>query len=475
MPLSFKYFLNSEDLNSVKIPLKEGFNPIICHLFDDYYDERSTKYLWNQHFSGDYDVNNGVPQGDLLSPIISVIYMSAMLRQLFPFDENWDTQCLSYINDFVLLTASPSLATNVDRLEDDFIRLSRAFNVLGIMVETSKTELMHFTAKWPQNGPGRQPLHFECIHSLLPVIKLHPMRHNMPMYIITPSKEWCYLGFYFDQFLSFSSHIRRYASKALVTANNLKILGHSLGGVDPVLRRHVYQAVVWSVLSYGLPLWYRMDGKGCKAHLKLLNKNKMLCYDGLAALFTPCPFHDWSISLEYHRFGRKQTICYTMLFSAPLAYPQVISSIAWQLHLSCRLQNHRYGQRPPQDNIWLLKEAVQQHPPLALLDPLTQIGNRLLDCTTWVRITIPVAPSQVSKVFEQWPGGWMQQCHTNAADKIIVGSDGSYKIKGQGASAFVVKHNGVIIHSASQLVLAHSSYDAEMHMANQASNISCTT
>ena len=71
----------------VKILMKEGFHPTICRLFQTYYDGRSTKYLWNQHFSSDYDVNNGVPQGDLLSPIISVIYMSAMLRQLFPFEE----------------------------------------------------------------------------------------------------------------------------------------------------------------------------------------------------------------------------------------------------------------------------------------------------------------------------------------------------------------------------------------------------
>ena len=158
----------------VKILSKVGFNPVICRLFDNYYDGRSTKYLWNQHFLGNYNVNNGVPQGDPLSPIISIIYMSAMLQQLFPFEGHRDTQCLSYINDFMLLTASPSLETNVDQLEDSFILLSHAFNMLGIMVETSKTELMHFAAKQKQNGPGRRPLCFETIHSLLPSIELHP-------------------------------------------------------------------------------------------------------------------------------------------------------------------------------------------------------------------------------------------------------------------------------------------------------------
>ena len=184
----------------VQILAKEGFNPLICRLFNNYSDRRSMKYLWNQHFSRDYDVNNGVPQGDPLSPVISVLYMSAMLWQLFPFHEQQDTQCLSYIDDFVLLTSSPRLETNVDWLENDFIRLSRAFNALGITIETSKTELMHFAAKQTRHGPGWRPLCFNTIHSLLPNIELHPTQRNVPTYIIQPCKEWRYLGFYFDPF-----------------------------------------------------------------------------------------------------------------------------------------------------------------------------------------------------------------------------------------------------------------------------------
>ena len=180
--------LNKEII--VKMLLKEGFNPIICQLFNTYYDNRSTKYLWNQHFSKDYDINNGVPQGDPLSPIISVLYMSAMLRQLFPFDDTQAIQCMSYIDDFVLLTMSPRLNINIDRLENGFITLSRAFNSLGITIEMSKTELMHFATKQKNNGRGHHPLRFDCIHSLLPSIELHPTRCNTPTYLITPSKEW---------------------------------------------------------------------------------------------------------------------------------------------------------------------------------------------------------------------------------------------------------------------------------------------
>ena len=214
-----------------------------------------------------------------------------MLHQLFPHNDNSDVHCLSYIDDFVLLTASPSLEHNVNVLEDGFIKLSRAFNSLGVTIEASKTELMHFATKQrlTVGGRGRKPIRFNVLHFMLLHIKLHPTRRYTPTYITAPSKEWCYLGFYFDPFLSFSSHCRRYTAKALVATNNLKILGHSLGGIDPSLCKHVYQAVVWSVLSYGLPLWYRIDGKGCKALVKLLAKTQNVALRWISGTFKTTP------------------------------------------------------------------------------------------------------------------------------------------------------------------------------------------
>ena len=82
---------------------------------------------------------------------------------------------------------------------------------------------------------------------------------------------------------------------------------------------------------------------------------------------------------------------------------------------------------------------------LLLQDPVTRIGSQLLDCTTCVTVTIPAAPPRASKVFDQWAQAWIQNSYRDCKGKTVVGSDGSYKIKGQGISAFVVQHDNVMV------------------------------
>ena len=169
-----------------------------------------------------------------------------------------------YVDDFILVVTSPSLATNVDKLEDRYRSIAKVFCKLGLAVKLSKTELMHFTAKNVSTKCGHKPLQFPVPFSSLTYVELHPLAINEPIFLIAPSKEWRYLGFFFDPLLSFHSHVTRYTNKALTTVNNLHILGHSYEGLTPWLRKQVYMSVVWSVMSYGLPLWFRLNGKGAK-------------------------------------------------------------------------------------------------------------------------------------------------------------------------------------------------------------------
>ena len=167
----------------------EGFSPILIKFLHSYYSNWSTNYRWNYFFSKDYDVNNGVPQGDLLSPIISALCNSALTRLLFPFDSSLHFNCSSYIDDFILVVTSPSLDTNVDKLEDGYRAITKAFCKLGLSVEPSKTKLMHFAAKNYSTKCGRKPLQFPVPFSSLLYVELHLLAINEPTFVIAPLKN----------------------------------------------------------------------------------------------------------------------------------------------------------------------------------------------------------------------------------------------------------------------------------------------
>ena len=63
---------------------------------------------------------------------------------------------------------------------------------------------------------------------------------------------------------------------------------------------------------------------------------------------------------------------------------------------------------------------------------------------------------------------WIQTAYADCNGHTIIGTDGSYKTKGKGVSAFVVQHGNAVLHTHHSPVSTHSSYDAEMKAANMA-------
>jgi len=55
---------------------KVGFDSKISIFFQDYLVGRKTKYLWNSFFSLSFNIDVGVGQYSVLSPILSTLYLS---------------------------------------------------------------------------------------------------------------------------------------------------------------------------------------------------------------------------------------------------------------------------------------------------------------------------------------------------------------------------------------------------------------
>ena len=140
----------------------------------------------------------------------------------------------------------------------------------------------------------------------------------------------------------------------------------------------MYQAVVWFVLSYGLPLWYRLNGKGCQSHLKMLNKTQNVALHWICSAFRTMP-------------------------------------IPWMEFIA--------GVLPVKQKVnYMLRNALQRASRVLVHHVLHHIA------ASPVAQDIPVGrPNQCPRT-----DSWMQQCLLDSDNATAIGTDGSYCIKGQG-------------------------------------------
>ena len=70
--------LNHEVL--MAILCKQGFPPVVVNFFASYLVGRSTAYAWNNFVSEKMQADVGVGQGSALSPVLSALYISPIMK-----------------------------------------------------------------------------------------------------------------------------------------------------------------------------------------------------------------------------------------------------------------------------------------------------------------------------------------------------------------------------------------------------------
>ena len=116
---------------------------------------------------------------------------------------------LSFVNNGLFISQNKSISHSNANLFDSYNVISSLLMRCGLVVEHEKTNVFHFSRSQGVFNPS--PLDLSVLGGP----------------ILLPKNTWQYLGFIFDQKLTFRSHINFYANKVISTVKYMKMLSYA--------------------------------------------------------------------------------------------------------------------------------------------------------------------------------------------------------------------------------------------------------
>ena len=157
-------------------------------------------------------------------------------------------------------------------------------------------------------------------------------------------------------------------------------------------------------MTYGMPLWYCLHGKGVKLLVKKLNKTQNVALRWISGAFRTTPIFllelfagiaPVSVRLDYQLrnfMARVSTI--------PASHP--LRLLASSTPSFSEHAHRRQRRRPASDNIHLLPQLVHDFRPFPLFSLLLRLGHHVIDIFTHqLSFAIPKHPTKGTALFDQ--------------------------------------------------------------------------
>ena len=184
----------------------------------DFMSQREITMEFNNHRTDSISPDLGTPQGSPLSPILSALVTSPILR----LAETWDdTDLALYVDDGNIFASSP-------KYEGTAAKLTRAANQIfiwlqksGFSVDKDKCEVMFFHPKLTRNHEARHGIPPKSVTIHLP---------NNTDVSISPARSLRYLGVFFTPRLNWTTHVKTMSTRTRSIVKGLGVLGNSIRG-----------------------------------------------------------------------------------------------------------------------------------------------------------------------------------------------------------------------------------------------------
>ena len=202
----------------------------LAKFVQNFLKERKFVSCIGTQMSAEYDQEQGVPQGSVLSCTLFLMAINEILSDL----PNLVTGLL-YVDDLVIYTASRYLPAIERRLQTAVNKLEGWTLSHGFKFSIRKTVVVQFHRKY---GPQREPS-----------IKLYGEE-------IKCEKLVKYLGLVFDQRLRWTEHIKRLKTRTSKALDILKSVSGTKWGGDRITLLRLYRSLIRSKLDYACFIYW---------------------------------------------------------------------------------------------------------------------------------------------------------------------------------------------------------------------------
>jgi hypothetical protein len=269
-----RFFDHLDPATTVATLADLGVDPNTCAWVHSFMTERTLRLTFNGERSDPFRQDVGVPQGSPLSPILSALYTSPILREAL----SWSDQDLAlYVDDGCIYTSAPTFSAVAQQLAAAASLLLSWLRRLGLTVDADKTELMFFHRNQISNK--RNGAQVDAIH----------VSDGNLSFTVKRATWIRYLGVFFTPTLDWTLHVRTLANRARSTVRALGVLGNSVRGFSLLSWRKIFVGIILPIFTYASQVWFTdVKQKTLLHHLQVAQNDA--CRK-LAGVFRTTPVH----------------------------------------------------------------------------------------------------------------------------------------------------------------------------------------
>ncbi|XP_076069251.1 uncharacterized protein LOC143041313 [Oratosquilla oratoria] len=202
--------------------VQRGVQGRLLSWIEDYLLHRRARVRFQGHLSAYRDLENGTPQGGVLSPVL----FNLLMEQLVSLPFRGGTALLSYADDLVLVVSGKTRGNRITRAQEGLDLISNKCEELGLKISAEKSKALMLKATTPDTH-----LHIQGIQ-------------------LAWTSSYQYLGVWVDQGLSFNTQVTYLRERTRTRINVMRAMTRTHSGASHAVLRLYYIQAVRSLIDY---------------------------------------------------------------------------------------------------------------------------------------------------------------------------------------------------------------------------------